>query len=371
MWQRDSAHSGYVAEELLLADRTFAWSEPAQTGTTVRGIAASRDAVFTTGTAVGSALLAQSIVDGHTLWSVPFDAATSTSAPAYAEGLIWLFENHFDLPFSQVDAGYLDAFDAITGASVHRVPFTTNGESVEAPTIANGHVYFVAPAPATPGGGFASVSTATGQVDWLSQSQLGDGHVASVANGYVYGNTVTLNVLDPVGGATVVSIVNLYDNSDQATSKAPVLLNNNAYVTQGSKVVVFDLGLSQYAWNLDNYASGQVATDGQEIFYLSTGALSVHDAATGALHWGWEAPISGPAGGGDISDNFIVTKSHLILTDGANIYFINRTTHHEEASFTTGGALAYAADTLFVADLSGNVTAFRVPTNELFHNSFE
>ena len=35
------------------------------------------------------------------------------------------------------------------------------------------------------------------------------------------------------------------------------------------------------------------------------------------------------------------------------------------------GVLAYAADKLLVGDVQGNVTAFELPTDELFANSFE
>lgn len=373
MYQRDAVHDGYAPDTLLLNRISFAWSEHAQsTAQPVRGIAASRDTAFTTGISTGSdkALVAQSLVDGHTLWSVPFTASGTISEPAYSDGTVWLVECNYD-NFNQVVAAYLDAFDAVTGAPIFHIAVNVTTISTEAPTIANGHVYFVSPMPFAPSGVFGSVSAATGQIDWMSQSPGGDGQTASVLNGVIYGYTTTLNELDPATGLTTASIPNPNNSFLLTTGRAPVFSNNTAFMTQGGKVAAFDTLSQAYAWSVDTYAQGQVSTDGHDIFYLSSGALSVHDAATGALEWGWEAPQPGPGMGGGITDNLVVTKSHVILTDGFKIYFINRATHMQDTSFSVTGVIAYAADTLLVGDVSGIVTAFHLPSDEIFKGDFE
>jgi hypothetical protein len=205
----------------------------------------------------------------------------------------------------------------------------------------------------------------------MSQSPAGDGRMASVYNGVVYGFTTRLNALNPADGTTLLAIPNPNDTVDTSSGRAPVFAGNSAFVTQGKQVAAFDVGVPDYAWSIDHYAAGQVATDGNEIFYISTGALAVHDSVTGALAWGWEAPAQGPGNPGAISDNFIVTKSHVILSDGVDIYFINRATHREETGYQVAGVLAYAADTLLVGDKNGIVTAFHLPSDEIFKGSFE
>lgn len=373
MYQRDAVHDGYAPDTLLLNQISFAWSEHAQsTAQPVRGIAASRDAVFTTGisTASDKTLVAQSMIDGHTLWSVPFTVAGTISEPAYSDGMVWLIESNYNNSY-QVVAAYLDAFDAASGAPIYHIAVNVTTTSTEAPTIANGHVYFVSPTPFAPSGVFGSVSTATGQIDWMSQSPGGDGQTASVLNGVIYGYTTTLNELDPATGLTTASIPDPNNSYLLTTGRAPVFVNDSAFMTQGGKVAAFDIVSQAHIWSVDSYAQGQVSTDGNDIFYLSSGALSVHDAATGALKWGWEAPQPGPGSGGGISDNLVITKSHVILTDGFKTYFINRATHLKDTSYSVTGVLAYAGDTLLIGDVSGIVTAFHLPSDEIFKGDFE
>ncbi|MHB8742787.1 MAG: outer membrane protein assembly factor BamB family protein [Sulfuricaulis sp.] len=369
MYQRDAAHDGFAPDTLLLDQITFAWSKQVEAaGVAVQGIATSQTEVFTTSLIQGynNQLTAQSMADGRTLWNVPFPNAETLSEPAYDDGLVWVFEKN-----TYTNAGFLDAFDATTGASIYHINFASYTVVTEAPTIANGHVYCVVPAPSTPGSGFGSISEATGQVDWLSQSATGDGRTASVGNGVVYGFSTQLEELNPADGSMALSIANPGDGTDQQTGRAPAIANGRAFVTQNGSVVAFDVLAQGYLWSVDRYATGQVATDGNNVFFLSSGALSVHDAASGALEWGWEAPAQGPVNAGSLTDNMIITKSHVIVTDGVNTYFVNRTTHREETSFSVSGVLAYAADTLLVGDKNGIVTAFHLPSDEIFKGDFE
>jgi hypothetical protein len=133
--------------------------------------------------------------------------------------------------------------------------------------------------------------------------------------------------------------------------------------------VAFDLN-SRGAWSADHNARGQISTDGAHVFY-SAGALTVRDAATGALQWGWEAPQVQIGAYASLSDNLIVTKTHVIVTDGSRLYFINRDSHFLDGSFKVAGLIAYAAGKVIVADTQGIVTAFDVPADEVFSSGFE
>jgi len=378
MWQGDAGHTGYQPDTLLFPQRTFAWSESAQP-LAITGLAASGTMVFTTDTAAyqttgSTALAAQAMADGHGVWSISFPSGTAISAPAYSDGKVFVVES--------IQAGaapgsrFLDAFDAASGAAVYRVPLAPAGIMLDSPTISGGHVYFESsalsdPFPSNATNTFGSVSAATGALEWQSQSTQGDGTMPTVFGGRIFGYTTQLNVFDGATGTAISSIANPLDAADLSSGRCPTVLGTAAYGIQGGRVVAFDLVAGAVAWTRDGNALGQIATDGQYLFHLSAGALAVRDASTGTLQWGWEAPQSGPVNSGALTDNLIVTRSHVILTDGIKTYFIDRTTHLPVGSYAVAGLIAYAGDKLIIADAQGIVTTIHLPSDELFSNSFE
>jgi outer membrane protein assembly factor BamB len=383
MWQGDAAHSGYAPKTLFFAERRFAWSKFARPAA-ITGMAVSSTAVFATDSPTSqysssppATLGAQDLSDGHTLWSISFPTGTAISAPAFADGMLFFVENlygGFDIP----DTRYLDAVDAATGNPVFRVPLALAGTMFDSPTVAGGHIYFesrVDPSPigplSTTAYWFGSASEQTGTLEWQSQTAAGDGRVPTLVDDRLYGCTTQLNILDPATGATISSIANPDDAVDLCSGAAPAVAGSFAYANQGTALVAFDLTAGKVAWSVDHNAGGQVSTDGSRVFYLSSGALTVRDAATGALLWGWEAPQQQIGNYATLSDNLIVTKSHVIVTDGTYLYFINRDSHFLDGSFKVAGLIAYAADKVVVGDAQGVVTVFELPADELFFNGFE
>ena len=380
-WQADALHSGAIHGSLLVAQRHFAWSAQARPYA-ITGMVATAAYVVTTDTIqtqpYGGSVASvgvQDITTGKTVWSVTFDANVSTSAPSCADGMVFLIENQY-VSAGQADTRFLDAFDLATGALLYHQPLAAPGATLDAPTIANGHVYFesqvdpewyVSNRPNT----FGSASEATGVLEWQSNSASGDGIMPAVTGGTLYGATTTLNLLDASGGQTIASYGNPADTMDSSSSNAPAIVGNLALIVQNGALVAFDLSDGTVAWSIPGYGFGHVSTDGHDVFYLAASALSVRDAASGNLLWGWEAPAGGPVEGGALSENMIVTDSHVILTDGVKTYFIDRTTHMSVASYSIAGVIAYAADRLLIGDGGGIVTAIAVPTDELFSDSFE
>jgi outer membrane protein assembly factor BamB len=379
MWQGDAAHSGYLPDTLLLAQRTLAWSKVARPGA-ITAMVASNTAVFTTDSptyqySAGSAatLGAQDLSDGHTLWSISFPSDTVISGPAYADGALFFVENIYQ-GFNDADTRFLTAVDATTGQQIYRVPLPLVGTTVDTPTISNGHVYLqsqVYPGSYSPSpysfGSFAEVS---GSLEWQSES-AGDGTLPTVIGDRIYGCLATLNILDAADGTTLDAVPNPDDTSDACTTKAPAVLGSMAYVNQGDRLAAFDLQAGTVAWSVDHYAAGQISTDGASLFYNSAGALTVRDAATGTLQWGWEAPLGSIGSSGALSDNMVVTKTHVILSDGNKLYFIDRNTHFLVGSYQVAGIVAFASNRVLVGDASGIVTAFHVPTEEIFASGFE
>jgi len=380
MWQGDATHSGYLPDTLLFGQRTFAWSKFARPAG-ITGMVASNTAVFTTDSPsyqydAGSAatLRALALSDGHLLWSISFPPDTIISAPAYADGAVFFVEDIYP-GIGPPDTRFLTSVDAANGIQVYRVPLPVGGTTVDAPTISNGHVYLqnqLLPGSYSQGIAyqFTSFSEATGDLEWQSQSPNGDGVLPTVVGDYVYGCFMTLNVLNVADGLSAGSIPNP-GASYLCTTRAPIVLGSLAYANQDNKLVAFDLQAGEVAWSVDNNAVGQISTDGAHLFYLSAGALTVRDALTGALEWGWESPI-GPIGSTtSLTDNMVVTKTHVILTDGGKLYFIDRSTHFLVGSYKVAGLIGFAGNLVLVGDTKGVVTAFRVPTEELFANGFD
>lgn len=380
MWQCGADHAGYQGDTLLFGARTFGWSQRARPGA-ITGLAASSTLVFTTDSATAqptnavATLGAQALVDGHPVWSVSFPSGTAISAPAYADGIVFFVENVYG-GFNTNGTRFLDALDAATGQTIYRVALSLPGTMFDAPTPSGGQIYFESQTSpgtfsATPANWFGSASAASGQLEWQSNSAMGDGVMPTISGTHVYGYTTVLNVLDADSGVTDFSIANGAIGGGFSQGRAPIVVGSRAFMTQGGQVVAFDLAAQSVAWAKDTNASGQIATDGKLLFYLSAGALAVRAIDDGALQWGWEAPQSGLGNSGGLTDNMIVTKSHVILTDGIKTYFIDRMSHFLVGSYQVAGLIAYANDQVIIGDLNGNVTTFRVPSDEIFANSFE
>jgi hypothetical protein len=380
MWQGDAGHTGYLPDTLLIEQRTFAWSERAAS-TAISGLAVSTDTVFTSSSVnyqLNGNLIAQfeaqALSDGSAMWTIDFAPGVTISAPAYADGRVFVVENIAN--GYETGQPYLSAFNAKSGTVLFRVQLPLAGTMYDSPTVSDGQVFFqlqVSNGPFTPAyTSFGSAAAANGQLLWQSAATSGDGRVPTWFGGRIYGYSTRLNVYDAASGASDGSIVNPADMADTSSARAPVIAGGLAYATQGGKIIAMDLSVPHVAWTKDVNASGQVATDGSSVFYLSAGALTLRDSALGTLQWGWEAPSGGPAStGGLLTDNFIITRTHVILTDLLSTYFIDRHLHKVVGSYSVGGLIALAADRLVIADAQGIVTVFRLPSDELFANAFE
>lgn len=381
MWQGNAGHTGYLPDTLLIDRRTFAWSERAAP-TAISGLAVSTDTVFTSNSVnyqlngnLIAQLGAQSLSDGSALWAVNFAPGVTITPPAYADGRVFVVEN-ITADFDTAGQPFLSGFDAKTGEALFRVQLPLAGTMYNSPTVADGQIFFdlqVNDAPfATPFNSFGSAAAANGQLLWQSATSNGDGQMPTWFDGHIYGYSTQLNIYEAINGVSEGAIVNPADTTNNASGLAPLVTGAMAYATQGGKIVALDLSVPQVAWIEDVNATGQVATDGSSVFYLSAGALTLRDSADGTLQWGWEAPSGDPGTtGGQLTDNFIVTKTHVILTDFDSTYFIDRRTHKLVGSYTVGGLIALAADRLVIADGQGIVTVFNLPSDELFANAFE
>lgn len=357
MYQANPEHTGYLPRTLLAAQVHPLWSVRAQ-ATTPTGLAISDGYVFTTPTtyfALNAPLVAQSLSDGHIAWSLNFGAVFSVNQPAIDNGVLYL----------QTSDGGNDTFlhaIAEDGSFLWRVPFESQFEHYLGPIVVDGAVYF-------DGGTYGGVyrfDAVTGLENWYTELPQYDMWCPTWNNGLIVAYTDRIDVIAPDTGIVINTI---YDNDfapGSSPEQAAIVLGNFAYVTNGGRLVAFDLLGAAVAWAESIQATGQIATDGSELFVISSGALTSRSPVDGALHWTWTSPS--PAG---VNTNLIVTDSHILVGDANGTYAVNRTTHQADFALPDTGLLAYGDDALVIADASGVVHTYRIPTDSLFANGFD
>ncbi len=359
MYQGTTGHTGYLPRSLLIDRLAPAWTVAAQ-AVPASGVAVAEGRVFTTPVTYfdeSSPLVVQDLASGQIQWQLDFGDVFSVNPPAVQDGVVYLQTGSgFD------GAPYIHAY-SVQGEFRWRSRFDAQWEEYLAPIVVNGKLYFNG---GTYGGMYA-FDAATGEQDWFAGLPQYDRWSPTWADGRLVVYTDRLDVIDPEDGASVMTIEDPgHESSFYDAAQSPVVLGEMAYVTNGDRLVAFDLAHQSIAWSRTFGARGQVATDGRELFVSSYGVLTARDPATGSGLWAWV-----PSPTGSITGNIIVTDSHVIVGDGTTTYLVERTYHHAEATIPASGMLAYGGDRLVIAADDGQVHAWFLPTDEMFTSGFE
>jgi hypothetical protein len=358
MYQANPQHNGYIAQTLIPANAQFEWAIQGQAAAP-SGLAVYNGVILTTPqTYFGghAPLVAQSLAAGDILWSQDFGSLFSVNQPAVADGVIYLQTSN------NYEATYLHCY-LIDGTFMWRAPFASQWEHYLGPIIVNGKVYFDGGSY----GGIYSFSDQDGEMNWFAGLPQYDSWSPTWANGQLVVYTDQLDVVAPDSGLVLETITDpTYYWSGYSPNQSPVVIGNLAYVTNGGRLMAYDMLNQNIAWAVSISASGQVATDGTQLFVVAGGALSVRNPANGALLWSWV-----PTATGSVTTRLIVTDSHVIAGDGTQTYIVNRSTHHTDGTFDSSGLMAYAGDRLVIADQNGKVHAYFLPSDEMFGNGFE
>jgi hypothetical protein len=204
-------------------------------------------------------------------------------------------------------------------------------------------------------------------MNWYAGLPQYDSWSPTWANGQLVVYTDELDVVAPDSGLVLETITDpSYYWSGYSPNQSPVVIGNLAYVTNGGRLMAYDMLNQNIAWTVSISASGQIATDGTQLFVVAGGTLSVRNPANGALLWSWV-----PTPTGSVTTRLIVTDSHVIAGDGTQTYIVNRSTHHTDTTLDSSGLMAYAGDRLVIADQNGKVHAYFLPSDEMFGNGFE
>jgi hypothetical protein len=256
---------------------------------------------------------------------------------------------------------YLSAY-ALDGTFQWRAPFDSQWEHYLGPIAVDGTLYF----DGGEYGGMYAFNEADGSQRFYTGLPQYDSWSPTWADGNLVVYTDELDVISASTGQVVQTITDPdYDWRGYSPDESPIVLGNRAYATNYGRLIAFDLGQGTIAWVRDVAATGQISTDGIDLFVVAGGALTVRDAASGDAIWSWV-----PSASGSVTTRIVVTKSHVIVGDDTNTYLVNRTTHRTDSTLATSGLIAYAEDTIFIADSSGTLSAYRF-VDPIFASGFD
>lgn len=360
-YQGSSSHSGFIDRDLHPGRARTLWSRQVQDGRAISGMAAAEGFLYTTPATYFGAVAPLIAVDAKTgtqQWSVDFAPQFSVNAPAYWNGRVYLQTDN------ESTASYIRAYDAHTGAFVWRSEVGAQWEHFLAPTPIDGTIYFNG---GTYGGLYA-FDASTGQGKYFTQLPQYDAWTpVPYGADKLLNLTNRLDVVDRASGAALYSVdVPSFYWSGYSVGQVPVVLGDMAYYTNGGYLNGADLVAKSTPIHLALNASGQVSTDGKELFVLTSGALSVRRPSDGAQLWAAEAS---PAFG--FRQQFVVFRNYVIGSSSEETVVVNRLTHAVDLRIPVAGKLIYANDTLFIAEDDGTVTAVELPSSDVFTDDFE
>lgn len=290
------------------------------------------------------------VLDEHTgaqKWVYAFGPVDNVNPPAYGDGGV------FAQTGGQYANSYFWGFDASTGAMRFRTHYSSQWQTYFAPVIAGQSMI-------SGGGEFGGVyalSSASGAQRWFASIDFNDAFSPAVRDGlvYVYTGTQTrrLAVFDAATGSLSWQIADTGTGQpNYGLNGAPALGTlNDAIVTQGGRVVAFDLANRRVKWQVPGSFTGVAVASG--VVYASDAArVFALDEATGARLWSWTS-VAGALG------QPVVTNNVLFVSNGASLFAIDLSTHATVWQAPGSGNIAISRDgILLLSQGSGQLVAW-------------
>jgi outer membrane protein assembly factor BamB len=350
-------HTGYVPMTLNPANFKVRWSvtlpgglsgyNPAATGGGAAYI--SDKAWFSVGH-----FFALDLATGNLLWSHEYTSATYggipiMNAPAYRKGMAYVSTGGHE------DAA-LWGYDATTGAQAFRAPIAAQWETYFAPTPYGAALYMNGGAY---GGAYSFRATSGNQVWFATLPQYAE-WTPAVDDQYVYAYTTQLDLINRRTGHVDKTIPDPRFNwGGYSVGCAPVLgSRGNVLVTQGGRLVNFDLALGNSSWEAPvttgyygEFSQPSLA-DGQ-VYYGKAALVQVFDEGTGHVLQSWSVP-----NGANIESTIILTKNLFFVSTSGGTYAVNRQTAKVAWRTPEHGNLSLSSDgVLVIVGADGKVTA--------------
>ncbi|MBV9931565.1 MAG: PQQ-binding-like beta-propeller repeat protein [Alphaproteobacteria bacterium] len=370
-FQRDAAHTGYVAVNYTSADFASAWTLPA---TAPSEIAARRGSIFVNFRQTGGDLVTRALdpANGNARWTYDLGTNNYSSGPSYVNGRVAsmamnLSSGTLPMPIISADAG--TAVGVISYAS----QFSNGG----VPTPVGDNLYFQA---GYYGDVVYAANAATANPIWTRDTtQPGEGYVqegASVAadQNYVYffggGN---LFALARDTGAIAYKIRNPYFTEFGLSyfgsyRGAPILGSNgriftfsdNRVATTPLPLLAFSLSSAAPLWRTSATYVGHPALRDETLFAIRANSAIVDliNTADGTVR----GSIDLGSANAPLVSNVIVTGSHLFVASDTTTYAVDLQQPNFPVVWSApkGGALAITPDNLLTVSARDGLFAYRL-----------
>lgn len=359
-FQGNQYHTGYVPTGADLAQLQEAWSTSIPNNPYFSGIAVGYGRVYVTHSQPfgSSRMSVLSRTTGQPSWAFDISHVNSLNPPALANGRVYFQTGNHE------DDTYLRCHDAITGAYIFRVPHTAQWNQYLAPTVVDGTVYVHG---GTYGGMYAFTG-ASGDLRWFRPLNQFDKWTPAVdANyciTYLGGYPGGLNVVNRSDGAVAFFIPDTaYTFEAYSLGSSVAMEGNTCYVTNGNRLLKFDIGTRKIAWQKTRNYSGQVTVGPTALYVNDGGAVTAVNKTNGSFLWQAQSSHGNLMGPMIVTDSFLIaqTQSHTVLFD--------LTTHAEVWAAPVSGPMALSDDVLYIAGSTINSYALYSGPHELAYLS--
>ena len=352
-YQGNASHTGFVPLILDPANFSERWNTSLFSGRALNPVAVADGKVFAsenTYFGTNQSIAAINATDGGVIWEKGYGNIHSIDPPAYSDGKVYFQTGgHAD--------SFLRGLDAASGNLVFQSGFSNQWSRYYAPTPYAGNIYING---GSYGGAYGFDGT-TGSELWFTSLSQYDQWTPAVDQNSIYaytGGSGSLSVINRTTGLLEYSIPDAsYSWSGYSMNLAPVLGNHqNVVVTNGGRLISFDLGSQAIGWEKSASYTGQASLALGNIYTINAGVLNVVDENTGSFLWAWTPP-----GSGIVMGNMIVTMNLIFLHDETTTYAIDLDTHLEVWSYPDAGHLTLSNEgALYIATNNGSLIAVNI-----------
>lgn len=285
---------------------------------------------------------------GTTSWTYDFNNGSMLDAPAYGNGRVYVGTGgHSDT--------FLYGLDAASGAVVFRTPFGNQWSHWFAPVVSGGRVFKA-------GGGYGGMyafDAASGDRRWFQELSQDDGWTPAVDGSRVYAYVSRfeegeLRAYDATTGALLYTIPDPdWARGQISLHPTPVVgSRNNVIMTQGDRLVSFDLGTQTIAWQRSSrFFRTPVVADGL-IYVMSNNDVEVRRETDGSLAWIWDSPTN------QYVESMFATDNLLFVSTIDGTYVVDLAARQTVWTYPAGGALTLTRDgVLVITQADGDVAA--------------
>lgn len=370
MFQRNAAHTAYLAVDYDPARFAKAWEWTPLDGSSPRPVSAEAGTVFISegedlnpGLDPNDRLTALNAATGAVRWQRDLGNNFDVSGPTLGNGKLYLTLVANDNTRSLV------LVDKQNGALVASSSFASQLVQYPQPTLQGDQVFVAA---GFYGGEVTAYNATTGAKQWENFGSTGStgGQALAVdgSNIYFFGGN-GISVMSRANGAVVRTISNPFHVASGAYRYDGALMldgQGGAYAFRALRtwpytplpLVRLDVtGGSGAQWQTGIQHVGHPALAGDRLFALYDGQRAIHalDTATGEIRDAIIVPGTSP-----LRYNIIATPYLLFVSTQTDVYAFSRGTRAMVWTAPTGGMLAITPDNLLVVSGEKIVTAYRL-----------